>query len=1239
MAGNFKNCKLVPEISIKFMIRFFLFSISWFWVASLVHAQNTEALNESFLKVFNAGNYKEALPIALKSVEQSAKEFGKDDINYAVCCQNAGVTYNKLGQWVSSTPFLHEAIRAYIAATKTSELIEVNLCKNIIATNHMNSGDYDSARAYYVEAYNYFLQFPSDQYESLVAVGQNLCALSFTMGNYDDIIVITGTLDSLVAATEGVNSENYYLLLLNNAGAYRQKPAFTTALEVYKTAEPICLALYGNEHIEYAELLQLQADCLRNLGRMDECEGLLKKSGIIFRKSKEVEPLSKANYHHNLGNYFSEVAQFTLAFNHYDTALQVLDNATLSDALLYGQILKSKTYTCLDAAMYPEALSDLTITEQWYDKQYKGNNPFRAELLVSKANIQFFTNQLNAASANISAAADLLSDAGDSSSYLYSRCFEINALIEHGKGNSMEAINLCRKAITINDRVFGDSNIYTANNLSNLGIILQELGEYAKAEEVIRESFAIKWKLYKGTNHPQLAYSLANWAMVQVLQRRYKDADQLLAASVEILKINNMLGTNNGQSILNNVALLSQKLGDYSNAEKLYRQVMESVKQSEGGNESIYRIALANLSTMFLEQYQDDSAYLYAKRVIDASKQSNSIASSMYLKVSNNAFTALGRLGKFEEAREIAEHILPIIKNTMGDSSELMGLTLGNYASLELRAGNYQKAAILQQQSLVIHLHHYKLNLFALSERDQVTWWTSRSAIFQLFPAILSKLDEPDEQLVEQMINQQLQIKGFILNNAMGAIQEIRKIQNPKLQQFVDQWQYTKSLYLTDASRPLSERRYNLDSLQYLANTFEQTINSIAGNLLKGTHDILWEDVQKNLKENEAAVEYIRYPGIENNSFNDSMQYAAIVITKTGKPRVVHLGSEAAIRWCMSGGNDENREVNINKLYRTKIGNINRGMFTGDSLYKLIWKPLESILRGASIVHMAPEGLLHKVAFAALPLPGDSVLLDKTEVRQYASVRQVISEGDKQVNIDKAFIAGHADFDAGSPANASSPWTDLPGTANEISAIQKFFEAKGKKVKKVDMLGATESAVRSLGEPSPDIIHIATHGFFLPEPEKGPSVGQATQKDAAFLSEFTDPFLRSGIVLAGANKYWTGTRPENAGDDGILTAFELAQLNWDNTKVVTLSACETGLGEVQDGEGVFGLKRAIKLAGARYTIVSLWQVPDAETAELMSLFYDNLLGGSPVRAAFFKAQTAMRKKYKPFEWAAFVLSE
>ena len=1205
-----------------------------------VFGQNTETLTNQFLELFNNGKYKEALPVALQSVKQSAGEFGANNVNYAICCQNVGTTYSQLAEWGSSTQWMHESIRAYGAATGTTDIVEVHECMKFIATNFLNIGQYDSSRIYFVEAYNYFAQYPDDQYGNLMEVAVNFFELCFATGVYDDILTITETLDSLVAAKNGPGGEQYYRLLISRADAFRQKTHFLQAYEVYLKSEKSCLNLFGENHIEYAELLDLQADCLRNLGRMKECEMLLEKSGAIFRNQKSIEPLALASHHNNNASYFGEVALFSRAFGQYDTAMNILEKAGLEKILLYGAILKGRTYTYMDAAMYPEALVWLQKADNWFNTQFSGQyNPYRAELLVARANIGYFTNRYNAASTQVMEAIGFIKNSPDSASYLLARCYEIRALIEHARGNSREAIDLCRQSITINNRFFGDSNLYTANALSNLGIIFQDLGDYAAAEKVLRESFAIKWRLFEGKPHPQIALSLANWAMVLIMQERYNDADQLLAQSLEILKANNMLGSSNGQAVLNNVALLAQKQGDYSGAEKLYRQVMESLSQTDLDNKQVYVIALANMSTVMLSTGKADSALIYANKTMQLTAEVLGQNSALYLKAGNNALVALGKLNRPEEGRQIAQRLLPLVRSTMGDSSELMGTTLGNFAINEVIAGRLADAARLQQHALDIQLRHFKQNLFALSERDQVAWWTSRSFMFQLQPAILAKLDKPNEALMEKMVNQQLQLKGLILHNAQGALQKIRKINNPKLQQLIDQWQSTKTLYLSESTKPIAERRFNIDSLGYMANVLEQAINTTAGNQFENVKEVTWQDVQAKLGKAEAAVEYIKYPEMEGGRFGDNVRFAAIVISPTGKPRMVDLGSESAIRWCLSGGEGVARDMQVSKLYRTKIGNVGTVLFTGDSLYRLIWKPLEGALLGARVVHLAPEGVLNKVAFSALPIGPDSVLLDKMEIRQYASVRQVGPGDGEKVAIQTAFLAGNAAFRMGAPAGSAVYWSDLPGTGREISAIYQFLLSKGKKVVKVDSTRATEAAVKAIGMPSPDIIHIATHGFFLNQPAPNANTANEPPNDPAFLSGFSDPLLRSGIILAGANKYWEGQGPGNSGDDGILTAFELAQLNWGNTKVVTLSACETGLGEVQDGEGVFGLKRALKLTGARFTLVSLWQVPDAETAELMSMFYGYLLSGFSVRTAFYKAQGEMRHKYKPFAWAAFVLSE
>jgi CHAT domain-containing protein len=217
-------------------------------------------------------------------------------------------------------------------------------------------------------------------------------------------------------------------------------------------------------------------------------------------------------------------------------------------------------------------------------------------------------------------------------------------------------------------------------------------------------------------------------------------------------------------------------------------------------------------------------------------------------------------------------------------------------------------------------------------------------------------------------------------------------------------------------------------------------------------------------------------------------------------------------------------------------------------------------------------------------------------------------------------------------------WLSLPGTAGEIKDIKELFEKYNVKALLFAQQKATEEQFKLLSGHSPSVIHLATHGFFLPDPSKKIKEGFAIEGQNA-LQLAGDPMLRSGIVLAGVNRVWSGQSPIEGCEDGIVTAYEISQLDLRNTDLVVLSACETALGDIKGTEGVFGLQRAFKLAGVKNMILSLWKVPDAETAELMKGFYTYYLQGNTARDALGKAQQDMRKKYKPFYWAAFVLIE
>ena len=180
------------------------------------------------------------------------------------------------------------------------------------------------------------------------------------------------------------------------------------------------------------------------------------------------------------------------------------------------------------------------------------------------------------------------------------------------------------------------------------------------------------------------------------------------------------------------------------------------------------------------------------------------------------------------------------------------------------------------------------------------------------------------------------------------------------------------------------------------------------------------------------------------------------------------------------------------------------------------------------------------------------------------------------------------------------------------------------------------------GDKSPTILHIATHGFFAPDPKREQKMdfqmlfGQPNRYSLA-----DDPLLRSGLLMAGCNDAWTGKAVLPGEEDGVLTAMEVSNMNLYKTKLVVLSACETGLGDVKGREGVFGLQRAFRMAGVQYMLLSLWRIPDEETKEYMDLFYGSLVKANDITKAYHTAQDTMRERYptEPEKWAGMVLVE
>ena len=212
--------------------------------------------------------------------------------------------------------------------------------------------------------------------------------------------------------------------------------------------------------------------------------------------------------------------------------------------------------------------------------------------------------------------------------------------------------------------------------------------------------------------------------------------------------------------------------------------------------------------------------------------------------------------------------------------------------------------------------------------------------------------------------------------------------------------------------------------------------------------------------------------------------------------------------------------------------------------------------------------------------------------------------------------------------------SSLPGSAIEVRNISEIMQKNKWEVSSYTGNNAVEANVKNVN--SPTVLHVATHGYFFNDVMLKKNKSNRTLDDDS-KKAIKNPLLRSGLLFAGAKNTLNGNPPKN-GDNGLLTAYEASFMNLRGTDLVVLSACETARGEIKNGEGVYGLQRAMQQAGAKNIIMSMWKVNDKVTQEFMTMFYDSWLSGSTKREAFKSTQQKIKEIYKhPYYWGAFVM--
>lgn len=418
-----------------------------------------------------------------------------------------------------------------------------------------------------------------------------------------------------------------------------------------------------------------------------------------------------------------------------------------------------------------------------------------------------------------------------------------------------------------------------------------------------------------------------------------------------------------------------------------------------------------------------------------------------------------------------------------------------------------------------------------------------------------------------------------------------------------------------------------------------QHVNAYAD--FNSSKNINWEQVRDALSKDDAAIEFYNIPliwGLDSiQTMDGEPRYCAVLLRKDYKyPHIIPLCKESQLE-----------ELDTEDLYET------------DSIYKLIWQPLEEELKEVRNIYFAADRELHKIGIEYAPISENENIGDRYNLFRLSSTR-VLAENKTKSKKESAVLYGGLKYDLGKdeliaesrsgdyhPTSSSRAFTAensrygvkyLPGTLKEVEEISQNFSSTPRLI--TDIRG-TEESFKSLAGSSTDIIHLATHGFFWSEDDahKRDYVTFLNPSNRSSQSNEDKALMRSGLFFSGANIGLKGeTLPDDV-EDGVLTALELSNINLGNVDMVVMSACESGLGETS-GEGVFGLQRGFKLAGANTLLMSLWKVDDEATKLLMTEFYKNYLSGKSKRHSLQLAQQWLRNSTKysdPEYWAAFIL--
>jgi len=952
------------------------------------------------------------------------------------------------------------------------------------------------------------------------------------------------------------------------------------------------------------------------------------------------------------------------------------------DAGFEADALEVQISNLLEAARYEEAISLAEKQLEIYF-EYRGKYSSVVQLMLNRlALIHVELQRFDDAEVLYKQALAIPDDAHESDS--------LNGLasLYRTQGRNDEASALLNQAgntyTTSLDDFWNPSSQQHANDL-DLALLFRFQGRYDDAEALLMEALdntfigsgyvdnlslsevlarfdidLLEMLEARDTSDIDVAVILSQLAVLDYLRGSDNRAERLFKEAIDIFKdpVNFDIGIDEIETLAvtySDLGLLYNSQDRYSEAKPLFIQSLQILEELEFGYYSTDTIAVL--------------------QELDWGNQSFSFATNVAIVFSRIADLYYSQ-GNYAEAELIYRKLLEFYQQQFGDRHPYVAVNFVDLAQLYQSQNKTQQALQNLQQGLDIEDYHLDINLSSLTQAQGQAYVSN--TITTTNQAISLNLEQiPGNQTAKQVaLTTILRRKGRILDIASSSLQVLQQNLTSENQHLLDELvavQAQLAALLFNPPTELLPEQYHAEiaQLETKASTLEADLVRRSASFRARTETAEVSQIRTQISEGGALIEYARYQPFDARSGTFSEpRYAAYLLFPDGRIDAIDLGDAAAIDTAVQAFTTllQDPRADLRGNDATIITEIDpdRIETVTSTLKARVFDPIAPYLQGRQHLLISPDSQLNRLPFEALPTDDGRYLVEQYQISYLNSGRDLLKFDVVEPSTQPAVIVANPDYETASDSprpdlgeglgeRASQPASDtadtradrrstdlrqlqfgpLPGTATEVAAIQPLLP----NATVLTEGAATENVLKTV--QAPRILHIATHGFFLDNADRIVSPAQVEEGVLSATAATTgvpieNPLLRSGLALAGFNPR------ESGAEDGVFTALEASNLNLFGTQLVVLSACDTGLGDIANGEGVYGLRRAFALAGAESQLMSLWQVSDQGTQSLMARYYDKLMAGmgrsEALRAVQLEMIRAGGRYSRPYYWAAFILA-